>query len=772
MSDATAQQPDRGHRILGTDRPRTDAVLKVTGRAKYLCDLDFPGLLECALLKSPHAHARILRIDTRKAEQVPGVLGVLTHKDVSQTPIRAHNSPHHTYRVLPDQVYYVSEQVAAVVAETREAALEAVGRIEVEYEVLPAIFDPEEAMKPGARPMYPDRPDNLAPSVFPIETARNDIQEGLAQADVVLSSRYTVGVQAHNCMETHGTVCRWEDDQLTVWTSTKFIWSVVDKVCEILKLPESKVKVITPMVGGDFGGKPGPVEAMQAVICAIFAKRTGRPVRLSFTREEELAMTHHSVGPLSYYIKGGLKRDDGRPTAVDLVLYSNQGGHNISGLEAPYLGSGAVGVYRFDSCKFVGYPAYCNLNMSGSRRGYGDPEGFWGSEQFVDEMAEAIDMDPFEWRMRWAIRQGDPTVTRLVWGEFAGGDYQQLLTRGAEIFGWKDKWRGWRTPTAVDGPRRRGVGVALGQHITGVNSEHAAVRVNVDGSIEVFSHAGEVGQGLRTAMPMCVAEVLGVDPDVVRISEPNTSIVPRGFGIYASRGTPVVIGAAIKAARDARAQLLERASRMLKVPVDDLEMADAAIYPKSDPSKALTLKQVATAFGRIGVYGFGFEEVPHKNPKTGQPLWEKSNGALFVEVEVDVETGAVTLVNAVSTADAGVVIHPKLARAQVDCGVIWGLGYALYEDEIYDRRHEGRVMNVQMVDYKIPTFLDLSESDTVVFSDPAHAPTPPMNVKGLGENSMVPVAPAIANAVYNAIGVRIKDMPITPAKVLKALGAI
>lgn len=760
------------HRVLGTDRPRTDSVLKVTGQAKYLADMDFPDLLECQILKSPYAHARIVHIDTSKAEQLPGVRGVLTYKDVPQAPLRAHSSPHHTYRVLADQVYYVGEQVAAVVAETREVALDALQLIDVTYEELPAIFDPEEAMQPGARLMYPDMPDNLAPSNFPIETSRNDIDKGFAEADVVLHSRYTGGVQAHNCLETHGTICRWEGDQLTVWTSTKFIWSILDKVCELMRLPETQVKVITPTVGGDFGGKAGHIEAMQAVLCAIFAKRTGRPVRLQFTREEELALTHHSVGPFTYAIKGGVKRADGRPTAVDLVLYSNQGAHNISGLEAPYLGSGAVGVYKFDSCRFVGYPAYCNLNMSGSRRGYGDPEGFWGSEQFMDELAEAVNADPFEWRMQWAIRQGDPTVTRLVWGEFAGGDYQLLLRKGADLFDWKNKWRGWGKPSAVDGPRRRGVGVALGQHLTGVNSEHAAVRVNVDGSIEIFSHAGEVGQGLRTAMPMCIAEVFGVSPDIIRISEPNTSVVPRGFGIYASRGTPVVIGAAIKAAHDARKQLLERAAQMLSVSVDDLEMSDGLIFPKDDPDKALTLQKVATAFGRIGVYGFGFEEVPHKNPKTGQPLWEKSNGALFVEVEVDVETGVVTVLNAVSTADAGVVIHPELARAQVDCGVVWGIGYALYEDELYDIHNQGRVMNVQMLDYKIPTFLDLVESETVVFSDASHAPTPPMNVKGLGENSMVPVAPAIGNAVYNAIGVRIRDMPITPAKILKALGAI
>jgi xanthine dehydrogenase molybdenum-binding subunit len=760
------------YRVLGTNRPRVDAPLKVTGKAIYLHDIRLPGMLECKLLKSPYAHAKILHIDTSKAENLPGVRGVLTYKDVSPTPIRAHNSPHHTYRVLPKEVFYVGEQVAAVAAETKEVALDALELIEVTYEPLPAIFDPIEAMKPDAPLMYPDMPDNLSPSNFPIETSRGDIVKGFKDADIILENRYTAGVQAHNCLDAHGTVCKWDGDELTVFASTKFIWSVLDKVCEIMGLPESKVRVIAPYVGGDFGSKAGQIEAMQAVICATFARRTGRPVRLQFNRDEEIALTYHSVGPFTYVTKGGVKREDGKPIAMDLVLYSNQGGHNISGLEAPYVGSGAVALYKFESCKFVGYPAYCNLNMSGSRRGYGDPEGFWCSEQFIDELAEAAGLDPVEWRMKWAICQGDPTATRLVWGEFAGGDYQLLLKKGVELFGWKERWKGWGKPTAVDGPKRRGVGVALAQHLTGVNNEMGVVRVNVDGSVDVLSHAEEVGQGIRTAMPMCIAEVLGVRPEVVRISEANTEFVPRGFGVYASRGTPLIIGAAVNAAKDARKQLLERVAKVLKVKPEDLDTGDGRIFVKAEPDQGMNIQKASAVFGRVGVYGVGYEEAPHYNPETGKPRWEKSNAASYAEVEVDVETGEVTVPRIVLVADAGVVIHPELAKAQLDCSIIWGIGYALYEDEIYDMRNQGRVMNAQMVDYKIPTFFDRTDFISVVISDPNHAPTPPLNMKGLGENAMVPVAPAIGNAIYNAIGVRIKDHPVTPDKILRALGKI
>lgn len=762
----------QGYRILGKDVKRSDAFVKVTGKAVYLHDIKLPGMLECRLLKSPYAHARILNIDTSKAERVPGVRGILTYKDVPQTPIRAHSSPHHTYRVLPKEVFYVGEQVAAVAAETVQAAMDAIELIKVEYEPLPAIFDPVDAMKPDAPIMYPEMPDNMSPSNFPNETSRGDIVKGFEDADIILESKYTVGVQAHNCLDTHGVVCMWSGDELTIWASSKYIWAILDKVCEIMELPESKVKVIAPYIGGDFGSKAGQIETMQAVICAIFAKRTGRPVRLQFTREEEIALTYHSVGPFTYIIRGGIKQEDGRPTAMHLVLYSNQGAHNISGLEAPYVGSGAVALYKFDSCKYEGYPAYCNLNMSGSRRGYGDPEGFWGSEQFMDELAEAVEMDPVEWRMRWAIRQGDPTATRLIWGEFAGGDYQLLLQKGAEIFGWKEKWKGWKNPSQISGSKRRGVGVALGQHLTGVNSEMGVVRINVDGSVEVFSHAEEVGQGIKTAMAMCVAEVLGVNPENIRVSEPNTQFVPRGFGVYASRGTPLIIGAAIKAAEDAKKQLMERASKVLRTNPDELGIGENQIFVKTEPEKSITIQKAASLFGRVGIYGIGYEEVPHYNPETGKPLWEKSNACVFSEVEVDVETGEVTVPKVVMVADAGRVIHPELVKAQLECSIIWGIGYALYEDEIYDFRNQGRVMNVQMVDYKIPTFLDLTEFVTVVVSDPRHAPTAPLNIKGVGEGAMVPVPAAIGNAIYNAIGVRIKDHPVTPDKILRALGKI
>ena len=760
------------HKILGTNAPRVDGLLKATGKATFVEDIHLPGMLECKLLKSPYARARIVRMDTTRALSLPGVRGVLSYRDLPRIPVSTPNSPHHTYRVLPEEVFFAGEQVAAVAAETREAALDALELIEVQYEILPSVFDPLESRKPGAPVMYPDLPNNLSPSNFPIETSRGDVEKGFKEADVILERRYTVGVQAHNTMETHGTVCRWEGDKLTIWTSTKGIWAVLDIVCTIMGLPETSVEVNAPYVGGDFGCKAGQTEAMQAVICATLSKKIGRPVRLQFTREEGLTLPYHSVGPLYYDIKAGLMTKGARPKAVEIVLHANQGGHNVAGLEATYVGSGAVSVYQYENCRFQGFPMYCNLTMSGSRRGYGDPEGFWCSEQFVDELAEAAGWDPVEWRIRWAVRQGDPTATRLIWGELAGGDYALLLRTGAEAFGWKKKWHGWGIPPGQDGPIKRGVGVALSQHITGSNSELGMVRVNVDGSVDVFSHAEEVGQGIRTAMAMCVAEVLAVRPEVVRVTKASTSFVPRGYGVYASRGTPVIIGAAAKAAEDAKRQLMERAAKILHASVEDLIMENGRIFIRSQPDKEISLKRAATAFGRVGLYGMGYVEAPQYNPATKRPLWEKSNGALFAEVEVDTETGDVRVKKIVSVADAGVLIHPELAKAQVNCSIMWGLGFALYEDAVYDFQHQGRMMNVQMVDYKIPTFLDKENFVTIIVSDPAHAPTYPLNMKGLGEAAMVPVAPAIANAIYNAIGVRIRNHPVTPGRILQALGKI
>lgn len=349
-----------------------------------------------------------------------------------------------------------------------------------------------------------------------------------------------------------------------------------------------------------------------------------------------------------------------------------------------------------------------------------------------------------------------------------------LMTKAAEAFGWKGKWKGWKTPVAVNGAKKRGIGMALSMHLTGGGTSGTIVRINNDGTVDVNCTAEDIGQGIKSATAICVAEVLGVRYEDVSLTEDNTSYNPQGGGVFGSKGTPTNIGASINAAKNARAILIERAATLMEVKPEDLDVGDGKVLVKNEPAKSMTIGAVAGArqFGGVGIYVHGQETTSHINPDTGQNMWEKSLAALCCEVEVDTETGGVEILKIVMVNDCGVVINPQVATGQCDGGIIQGVGFALYEDILYDKSHEGIVINPTITDYRIPTFPEFGDFTSIIHSDPADAPTTPLNVKGMGEATIVPVAPAIANAVYNAIGVRIKSGPITPDKVLEALGKI
>jgi CO/xanthine dehydrogenase Mo-binding subunit len=402
------------------------------------------------------------------------------------------------------------------------------------------------------------------------------------------------------------------------------------------------------------------------------------------------------------------------------------------------------------------------------------------SEQFADELAEAAGMDPVEWRRKWAQRAGDPAVLLFMWGELAGGNYAALLTKAAEAFEWEKKWKGWKVPTAINGAKRRGVGAALSTHPTGVGESSCLVRINLDGTVTVNSPGEDIGQGINSATAICVAEVLGVRYEDVTVTVNNTMFNPRGGGVAGSRGTPVVIGGCTNAALDARAQLLERAAKILETNKDDLDLGDGKVFSKTDPEKVKTIAEIASAdedgdgmsFGGPGIYAYGKAVAGGFNPETEQPMYEKSLAAACCEVEVDTETGAVEIIKIVMACDCGTVINPVAALAQVDGGVMQGFGNAMYEEMVFDKNNEGIIVNANYPDYKIPTFLEYGNFTGIVHSDPADAPTAPFNAKGMSEGIVEPVAPAVANAIYNATGARVKTMPMTPDKVLAALGKI
>lgn len=766
-------------KVLGKDHIKKEMELKVTGKAIYVGDIDLPGMLECRVLKSPYAHAKILSIDTTEAEKLPGVKAVVTAKDsgmIRPEPFEYWSGTHADFYVLPPEVVYIAgEQIAAVAAETKEIAEEAIKLIKVEYEPLPGIFDPIDALKPDAQVIYPDLPDNKATffGETDVSFARGDVKQGFEDADVILQSRYQWPTTAHAPLEPYQTVAQWYSDNLTIWISTQALWESSDYISRSLGIPTNKITVINKWVGGGFGGKVGLNHVIFACIAAALAKKAGRPVRSLLEMDEQFIMSHHNCGPGYYDIKGGIKLGDGRPVSKDTVVYVNDGGHAY-GMGSTVAFESGANVYKFDNLQVTVHPALCNLNTSGHKRSFGDAEGMFCSEQFADELAEAAGMDPLEWRMKWAVRPGDPTAFFTWWGELAGGNYAALMTKAADAFRWKEKWRGWKQPTAVNGAKRRGIGMSLSMHVTGFGASTSIVRINHDGTVSVNCTAEDVGQGIKSATAICVAEVLGVRYEDVSVSEDNTTYNPRGGGVFSSKGTPVNIAASIVAAKNAKSILIERAAKLLVAEKNELEVADGKVFVKLQPERSKTIGEIAGAneFDEVGICAYGKEKSGTVNPKTGKMMFEKSLAAAFCEIEVDTETGAVEILKIVLACDCGVMINPEATLAQLDGGLIQGLGSAMYEDLIFDKRHEGIIINANFPDYKVPTFPEVRDFTGIIHSDPADAPTCQFNAKGMGESTLVPVAPAIANAIYNAAGVRVKIGPITPARVLEALGKI
>lgn len=761
------------YKVIGQRLIRKDMVAKATGTAQYTVDIQFPDTLHCVTLKSPYAHAVINSIDTTEALRLPGVMAVLTYKDKIVLPMTTGLY----YYALPEKhVFFPGQIVAALAAETKEVAEEAIKLIKVDYTPLPSVFDPREALQPGAplihpdmRQKRPDLPDNLAPSEYLYKQFRGDLEKGKKDADVTISAEYTAEAESHYRPETNNVISKWEGDQLKFWVTSQNTHGAKMTVCKFLGLPETNVTAITPWVGAGFGGR---MTAHQlAIYTAALAKMTGRPVRCVTEVDENQVVNTHSMGPHYYSTRGGIKKD-GIPTFLETVFHCNVGGVNDAGYVGCYpVSEAAMAVYNYESCYSENFPVWCNTNPSWARRSYGGAEGMFCSEIFIDEMLEKINADPVEWRIKWAQKTGDPVTLRLEWGELAGANYVALISKAAEAFRWKDRWKGWGVPTSINGSKRRGIGMALGMHVTGdPTTDRGVVRLNWDGTVEAISQGCDVGQGLKSAVCQAVAEVLGVRYDQVRASVSDTSFNPMGQGVRASRGTPIVIGSVINAALDVKRQVLASAAASLNVQPEDLELADGRVFVRNDRSKTITLGAISKK--ECGIWGSATESQPKINPVTGAKLFEKTNVALLVEVEVDTETGGVEVVEAILSGDCGKAINPEIVTQQFDGSIIFGMSYGMYGQLIYDSSHQGIVINASPNDYKIPTFPELGDFRSIIHEDPADAPTPPFNLKGVGEGACIPVAPAISNAVFNACGARIRNHPITPDKVLKALGKI
>jgi putative selenate reductase molybdopterin-binding subunit len=773
--------------VVGRNLRKVDGIALVTGRPAFTDDIHIPGMLYGKILPSPHAHARIRRIDASKAKALAGVHAVLTYKDVPRVPHTTAGqawpepSPYDTY-LLDSKVRFVGDRVAAVAAESRAIAERALDLIDVKYEVLPAALDMEKAMAPGAPVIHDeadstrihDRSRNIAGYIL---REIGDVEGGFREANYVFEREYRTGRQQHAPLEPHITICWLDPDgRLVIRTSTQVPYHCRRQVAMILQIPVSRVHVIKPRIGGGFGGKQ---EMLLEDICAALTLATGRPVKLEYTREEEFYMAR-SRHPQILRMKMGVKRD-GEVVASQLTVLATTGAYGSHATTVQgNTGSKVLPLYRAPNMRFECHVVYTNTPVAGAFRGYGCPQGFFAQESLVDEIAERLGMDPLEFHRRNAIRLGDIDRLSAQLGEGKEGlprvirscGLPECMESAAKAIGWQSRERSageTACPTNAEvaqavspASRKRGMGMACtmqGSGIAGIDWASAFLKMNEDGSFFLQSGASDVGGGADTVLAQIAAETLGVSLDKIVITSGDTDVTPFDVGAYASSTTIISGGAVKKAAEKVRAQVLAIAARMLDAPVESLACAGNEVFTAGADHRSATMTEIAMRAlyqEKVQI----MDGASHFNTDSPPPFC-----ANFAEVEVDTGTGVVHVLHLATAVDPGTAVNPMQAEGQVEGAVTQGLGFALTEELLLDQA--GRPLNPNFLDYKIFSAKDMPKLTTILVE--TDEPLGPFGAKSISEVPINGVAPAIANAIYNAVGVRIRKLPIRPEDVLRAL---
>ncbi len=767
-------------RVVGQKERRVDVRPLVTGAPVYAAEFEQPNMLHARILHSPHAHANIRSIDTSKAVALPGVYAVLTYEDL---PRVAHStagqpypepSPYDTY-LLDAHVRYVGDWVAFVAAEAPAIAEEALKLIEVDYEVLPAVFDPLAAMQEGAPQLH--EPDVTHPNhgkhlgdIY--DAAHNiaahevithgDFDAAMHEADLIVEGEYRVPYISHAVLEPHVCVAYLDGyDRLIVVSSTQVPYHTRRQLAAVLQLPISRVRVVKPRVGGGFGSKQ---EMLLEPVAAVLAMKTRQPVRIEYSRQEEFTAGRFRH-PMIIRMRSGVKRD-GTLVAISMHSIGNAGAYGTHSLTVTRsTGHKTLCLYRAQAYRFQADAAYTNLPITGAMRGYGAPQGFFALESHIDEIAHRLGMDPLALRRKNHVQKGDwdPIEGEEIDGvwhskrHFRSCGLPQCLEKGAAAMNWYGPFdRG-------DGkPIRRGRGMATAMQGSGVASFElggASIKLNEDGSFNVMTGATDIGQGSDTVMAQIAAEALGVGMEKIVLHSVDTDSSVFDYGSYASSTTYISGGGVKVAAERVRQQILEVAGDMLDCAPEDMSIIDGVLHTPRGPSH-LTVADIANET----LYGRHRQQIMAKGD-----FWTDDSPApfyaQFVEVEIDTETGQLRVTRAVNALDLGKAINPTLATGQVEGAVTMALGYALSEEVKFDE--QGRVRNPGFVDYKVMSTLDMPKMTTFLVEDTEY--TGPFGAKSAGEVPTNGMAPAIANAVYDALGIRIRGLPITAEKILQAL---
>ncbi len=774
--------------IIGKPLPRVDGRVKATGEAQFAMDVTLPGMLYGKILRSPHAHARIIRIDTSQAEQLPGVKAIVTARDTAGVRYAFVDTPGHPadeYPLATDKVRYIGEDVAAVAAVDLDTAEKALSLIEVQYELLPAVFDPEEAMKPGAPAVH----DEIVPTTtsawedwgakkktVPYKVVNNicattniaygDVEKGFQESDHIREDRFYAPATAHAALEPHVAVASFNPaGSLDVWLTSmgnemKRFW-----LAKTIGLPLSKVRVHKTFVGGAFGGKINLFA--YEFLAALLSKKAGSPVKITLTREE-VFLTGRTAHPMIITVKTGVKKD-GTLVAQHVKIIADPGAYRGTSPIAMFLthifGSP---IYRVPNIKHEATAVYTNKSICCPKRGHGNPQARFAIESQLDMIAADLGIDPVELRLKNAREAGEvlPNGDKLN-----SCGLKEALSRAADASGWsKKRGRG----------HDRGIGIGVAAMFSGSAvypfGSAAVVRLNLDGTATLFTGQTEFGQGSDTAMAMITAQELGMRLEDIIVVSSDTELCPIDMGNFLSCGVFVSGEAVRRAAADARRQLLEATARLLKVNVEELEVRQGNIRVKHTPKKVLSIAEAmkgSQMSGGSSIIGRGFKEAlsnvnfaPGISRGAGRFTDAYSFTVAVAEVEVDRKTGRIKVLKVTTADESGFPINRLNLDGQMDGQALMGIGDALFEDVV---RREGRMMNPTFIDYRIPSFRDMPELRSIHVEAPD--PGGPYGAKEGGECSRAAVIPAIANAVANAVGIRLHTLPFYPEQVLVALEA-
>jgi 4-hydroxybenzoyl-CoA reductase alpha subunit len=761
----------RGFRVIGVPRRRVDGRAKVTGQTRFADDIFLPRMAHCKLLRSPHPHARIQKIDVSHALAHPGVYLVLTGKDL---PIQ--------YGILPvsqdeqalclDHVRHVGDPVAAVVAREELTAFAALDLIDVDYEILTTISDPEEALAtPEPRIHEYGEEGNIHKQVA---LEFGNVEQGFAEADEIFEDTFFYQGNTHLPIEQHASVAiKDPDGKLRIWSSTQTPHYLHRALAKVLEMPPAHIRVIATPNGGGFGGKSDPFN--HEIVVAKAALLLDRPVKICLTREE-VFYCHRGRHPVLMKFKTGVKKD-GTITGMHLQTLIDGGAYGSYGVASTYYcGALQTTTYHIPRYRYEGCRTFTNKPPCGPKRGHGTPQPRFGQEVQLDKIAEKLQMDPAVLRLRILESPNAVTANFLRLGNV---NLAECIRRVVKVSHWKNKFRKL--------PEGRGVGLACSAYLTGAGlpiywnkMPHSGVQLKFDrgGGVSIFCGATEIGQGSDDVLAAIVAEVLGIDPFDVRLFTGDTDLGPVDLGSYSSRVTLMAGNAALQAAERGRAFLAEAAALKLEVPKERLRFAGKRVFDSATPDKGVSFAEaICLAEARFGTIGTVGSYTPPKSPALYRgggvgPSPTYSYSAAVVEVQVNPVTGWVHVPKVWIAHDIGRALNPTLVRGQVEGSVYMGLGEALMEEQEF-RRLPKRLSHAlvhkfpSMLEYKSPTSLDMPDVVTDLIEDPD--PRGPFGAKEVGQGPLLPIMPAVANAVYDAVGVRIDEVPITPEKIMKAL---